>query len=74
MSSEEAENTWVWKSDEADLWFDPGTVVNIRVEQEKWQDKASGTYAADGDSSAKSAAYSLTASMAEGGLGGLHWW
>lgn len=38
--SDEAEKTWVWKTEESELWFDEGTVVNLRVESEKWNDQA----------------------------------
>ena len=47
--SDEDERTWVWKSEEATVWFDPGTVVNIRIEQEDWQDRAPGARAVNGD-------------------------
>ncbi|KEF63737.1 DNA-directed RNA polymerase III subunit RPC8 [Exophiala aquamarina CBS 119918] len=36
----EAEKTWLWRTEESELWFDIGTVVNVRVESEKWQDQA----------------------------------
>lgn len=67
----------MWKTEETDLWFDPGTVVNVRIEQEKWQDKAAGTHLASTDGPLDPpphVPYSLTASIAEGGLGGLEWW
>lgn len=38
--SDQAEKTWVWRTEESELWFDLGTVVNVRVESEKWQDQA----------------------------------
>lgn len=38
--SDRAEKTWVWKTEESELWFDEGTVVNLRIEAEKWQDQA----------------------------------
>ncbi|KAK4943974.1 DNA-directed RNA polymerase III complex subunit Rpc25 [Elasticomyces elasticus] len=37
---DEAEKTWVWRTEESELWFDEGTVVNLRVEAEKWHDQA----------------------------------
>ncbi len=61
--SDENEKTWVWKSEEADVWFDPGTVVNIRIEQEHWQDRAPGAQAVNGDAALDSqphVPYSLT--------------
>ena len=39
-NSDEAEKTWVWRTEESELWFDEGTVVNLRVEAEKWHDQA----------------------------------
>ena len=64
-SSDEDDKTWVWKSEEADLWFDPGTVVNVRIEQEHWQDQAPGARTASGDVTLESqphVPYSLTVS------------
>ena len=61
--SDEDEKTWVWKSEEADVWFDPGTVVNIRIEQENWQDRAPGARTVNGDAPLDSkphVPYSLT--------------
>jgi DNA-directed RNA polymerase III subunit RPC8 len=40
VNSNEAEKTWVWKTEESELWFDEGTVVNLRIEAEKWHDQA----------------------------------
>ncbi|KAJ9628297.1 DNA-directed RNA polymerase III complex subunit Rpc25 [Knufia peltigerae] len=37
---DEAEKTWVWRTEESELWFDEGTVVNLRIEAEKWHDQA----------------------------------
>jgi RNA polymerase III subunit Rpc25 len=53
----------VWKSEEADLWFDPGTVVNIRIEHETWMDRAPNAQLLNADSHLESQAlvpYSLT--------------
>lgn len=30
----------MWKNEDSSLWFDDGTVVNVRVESEDWQDQA----------------------------------
>lgn len=30
----------MWRTDESELWFDIGTVVNLRIEAEKWVDQA----------------------------------
>ena len=60
---DEGERTWVWKSEEADVWFDPGTVVNIRIEQEHWQDRAPGARSVNEDAvldSQPHVPYSLT--------------
>ena len=40
IHSDASEKIWVWKTEESELWFDIGTVVNVRVEAEKWQDQA----------------------------------
>ena len=31
----------MWKNEDSALWFDDGTVVNVRVENEIWHDDAS---------------------------------
>ena len=65
LASDEDEKTWVWKSEEADVWFDPGTVVNVRIEQEHWQDRAPGAHAVNGDAIPEAqlhVPYSLTVS------------
>jgi DNA-directed RNA polymerase subunit E'/Rpb7 len=80
--SQEDEGAWVWKTEGNDLYFDPGTVVNVRIEQERWTDKAAGKKTSvtgvegseNGDANDNNPAYELIGSMAEGGLGGLHWW
>ncbi|KIW56475.1 DNA-directed RNA polymerase [Exophiala xenobiotica] len=70
----EAEKTWVWKTEESELWFDEGTVVNLRIEAEKWHDQApKGPADAEKDGERK-VPYAIEASMAEAGLGGVEWW
>ncbi|RMZ89943.1 hypothetical protein DV736_g2827, partial [Chaetothyriales sp. CBS 134916] len=70
--------TWVWRSDEAELWFDQGTVVNVRVEVEKWGEERSGGLEGEPGCEGKKAgggvSYSIEASIMESGLGGLDWW
>lgn len=75
----EDEEVWVWQTGETEIFFDNGTVVHARIEKEIWQDvtqvddkKAKGINGAK-DTAAKSP-YSLEASMAEMGLGGVDWW
>ena len=29
----------MWKTDDFTLWFDAGTVVNLRIEAENWNDQ-----------------------------------
>jgi DNA-directed RNA polymerase subunit E'/Rpb7 len=40
INSDDREKTWVWRTEESELWFDEGTVVNLRIEAEKWHDQA----------------------------------
>jgi DNA-directed RNA polymerase subunit E'/Rpb7 len=40
LYSDTTEKTWVWRTEESEVWFDIGTVVNLRVEAEKWVDQA----------------------------------
>ncbi|KAK5046548.1 hypothetical protein LTR84_008351 [Exophiala bonariae] len=76
------EKTWVWRTEESELWFDIGTVVNLRIEAEKWVDqapkapiKSGGAAGAAGEAVLERAVpYSIEASMAEAGLGGVEWW
>ncbi|EXJ78199.1 hypothetical protein A1O3_09360 [Capronia epimyces CBS 606.96] len=74
---DEGEQTWVWKTDESELWFDQGTVVNMRVEAEKWHDQAPKGPSANGEAdkqTERQVPYAVEASMAEAGLGGVEWW
>lgn len=75
----EKEKVWIWLSGETEIFFDDGTVVHARIEKENWEDamhidedkskSANGTLA-----STNKAPYSIEASMAETGLGGVDWW
>ncbi|KAK5022000.1 DNA-directed RNA polymerase III complex subunit Rpc25 [Exophiala sideris] len=74
---DEAEKTWVWRTEESELWFDEGTVVNLRVEAEKWHDQAPKGPAETAEAGAEAerkVPYAIEASMAEAGLGGVEWW
>ncbi|RMD39692.1 hypothetical protein DV735_g5416, partial [Chaetothyriales sp. CBS 134920] len=60
-----------------ELWFDQGTVVNVRVEAEKWGQGRSGGPAVQQGADGKAAgdvSYAIEASIMESGLGGLDWW
>ena len=40
VSSNNAENVWVWDTDSAELFFDVEEVVRFRVESEQWEDQS----------------------------------
>ncbi|KAI1617533.1 DNA-directed RNA polymerase III subunit C25 [Exophiala viscosa] len=74
---DDTEKTWVWRTGESELWFDQGTVVNLRVEAEKWHDQAPkgpAETAEAGNEGERKVPYAIEASMAEAGLGGVEWW
>ncbi|KAJ4527183.1 DNA-directed RNA polymerase III complex subunit Rpc25 [Exophiala dermatitidis] len=74
---DEDEQTWIWKTGDASLYFDPATVVNLRVESEKWHDQAPKGPQAEGEAekqTERKVPYAIEASMAESGLGGVDWW
>ncbi|RMZ85296.1 hypothetical protein DV738_g43, partial [Chaetothyriales sp. CBS 135597] len=74
---DKGKGTWVWRSEEAELWFDQGTVVNVRVEAEKWgQARTAGPEAEQGADGKPGGgvSYAIEASIMESGLGGLDWW
>ncbi|KIX01646.1 DNA-directed RNA polymerase [Rhinocladiella mackenziei CBS 650.93] len=74
---DEAEKTWVWRTEESELWFDEGTIVNLRIEAEKWQDQGPKGPITDSETETENECqvpYSIEASMAEAGLGGVEWW
>ncbi|KAL2444660.1 hypothetical protein ABEF94_016908 [Exophiala dermatitidis] len=71
------EQTWIWKTGDASLYFDPATVVNLRVESEKWHDQAPKGPQTEGEADKQTdrkVPYAIEASMAESGLGGVDWW
>ncbi|KAK5087945.1 DNA-directed RNA polymerase III complex subunit Rpc25 [Lithohypha guttulata] len=76
----ENEKVWVWLSGETEIFFDDGTIVHARVETEKWQDAMqideSKVKAVNGaqETLPNKIPYSIEASMAEMGLGGVDWW
>lgn len=74
----EEEETWVWRTEEAEVFFDSGTTVHARIESESWQDamQIEKGKAASVDEGAlpSRVPYSIQASMAETGLGGVDWW
>jgi len=76
--SVDAEKVWVWKTPENEYFFDPGTVVRVRVERETWNsqsDTSTTALAENADARARAQApYSIEASIAEAGLGGEEWW
>jgi DNA-directed RNA polymerase subunit E'/Rpb7 len=76
--SNESEKVWVWQTGENEYWFDPGTIVRIRIEKETWRqptDTAAISLGDNADSQARSqVSYSIEASIAEPGLGGVEWW
>jgi len=77
LYSDEAEKTWVWRTEESELWFDEGTVVNLRIEAEKWVDLAAKGPNMNGEAELEQqrpVPYSIEASMAEAGLGSVEWW
>lgn len=75
----EEEEVWVWLSGETEIFFDNGTVVHARIEKETWQDamvideKKSKVVNGAKDTPTRTP-YSIEASMAEVGLGGVEWW
>ena len=78
--SEEEDKVWCWRPSEgADYWFDPGTVVRLRVERETWNNQPEATAPSITSDNPDTVArlqvpYSIEASMAEPGLGGEEWW
>lgn len=76
----EEEETWVWPTGDSEVYFDNGTIVHARIESETWQDAMqideSKVKAATGVEEAlpTRVPYSIQASMAEMGLGGVDWW
>lgn len=69
----EDEEVWVWPSGETEIFFDNGTVVHARIEKETWQDAMQVDEKKAKDAAARTP-YSIEASMAEVGLGGVEWW
>lgn len=76
----EEEKVWIWPTGETEIYFDNGTIVHARIEKESWEDamhkgpvKDSKTLHSINDGPPK-APYSIEASMAEPGLGGVDWW
>lgn len=77
----EEEQTWVWKTEDSEVFFDNGTTVHARIEKEIWEDTiqpnpVKDTALTNGASQevAKKNPYSIVASMNEVGLGGSDWW
>lgn len=74
----ETEQVWVWKTEAAEYYFDPGTTIRARIETEKWNgpNEMPVTAAHDNaDTKARAQVpYSIEASIAEPGLGGVNWW
>ena len=68
----------VWHSGDNEYWFDPGTLVRVRIEKESWSSQNDAPAPAideNEDAKARSRVpYSIEASMAEPGLGGIDWW
>lgn len=50
----------MWRTEESELWFDIGTVVNLRVEAEKWVDQAPKAPVKTNSSSAAAAAAAVS--------------
>ena len=75
---ESDEKVWIWETGDNSIYLDPGTVVKLRIEQENWnnQSDASSTSKSDNPDIQAMAdvPYSIVASMAESGLGGVEWW
>ncbi|KIW22966.1 DNA-directed RNA polymerase [Cladophialophora immunda] len=77
----ETEKTWVWETEGDPIYLDEGTIVNIRVEAEKWNDQAPTPpkIRKPGEPEPDPVVehrvpYSIEASMGEPGLGGVDWW
>ncbi|OAP63726.1 DNA-directed RNA polymerase [Fonsecaea erecta] len=77
----ESEKTWVWETEGDPIYLDEGTIVNVRVEAEKWNDQAPAPpkIRKPGDPEPDPVVehrvpYSIEASMGEPGLGGVDWW
>lgn len=54
----------MWRTEESELWFDIGTVVNLRVEAEKWVDQAPKAPTKNNSSTAAAAAAAAAANNA----------
>ena len=76
--SVEAEKAWVWKTADNEYFFDDGTTVRIRIETERWNSQNETHVSAVNDNADNKAraqvSYSIEASIAEAGLGGVDWW
>lgn len=68
---DDAEQTWVWHTDDSDLYLDNDEVIRFRVEEEIFIDCTPGK---KGEIADLRSPYSLTASCQVAGLGLVSWW
>ena len=71
MSSEASEQTWIWKTEESDLYLDQDETIRFRVEEEIFIDCTPGK---KGQVIEGISPYSLTGSAQVSGLGSISWW
>ena len=69
----------MWPTGETEIFFDDGTIVHARIEKEIWQDamqvdEKKAKAAAESGNIPLKQPYTIEASMAEVGLGGVDWW
>ncbi|KAF2186933.1 DNA-directed rna polymerase III 25 kd polypeptide [Zopfia rhizophila CBS 207.26] len=72
-----AEDVWIWRSDDTDLFFDKGEPVRFRVEQEHFEDQKPTLIEKNEEGEEireKSSAYRIVGSMSLPGLGPTLWW
>lgn len=77
-SYDEEEKVWIWETSGTQIYCDIGTLVRIRVEKETWHNQTDTVSASVNDNpdvqALATVPFSITASMAEPGLGGIDWW
>lgn len=75
--SSDRDNCWVWRTDDAELFFDNQETVRFRVEEEHWHDQIPERQEApDVEQSPMEpqSPYKIVATMEDAGLGPCLWW